>query len=73
MLTCIVECSPLCSISWYRNQSLITNSTVFKVTDIARHVYVQYRTQYSTVNSTRCQTIPTLIVVRHLYSLCCSY
>ena len=30
-LTCIVECSPLCSINWYKNNSLIVNSTFYKV------------------------------------------
>ena len=55
MLTCIVECSPLCSISWFRNQSLITNSTVFKVTDIARHVYI---TVHSTVQHSQQYKVP---------------
>ena len=30
-LTCVVECSPLCSISWYSNNSLLTNSTLYQV------------------------------------------
>ena len=30
-LTCTVECSPLCSVSWYRNNSLLSNSTQYQV------------------------------------------
>ena len=30
-LTCIVECSPLCSIRWYRNSSLLSNSIQYQV------------------------------------------
>ena len=34
-LTCIVECSPLCSISWYRNNTLLSNSTHYQVTGLS--------------------------------------
>lgn len=31
VLTCIVECSPLCSIKWYKNNSIVENSTYYQV------------------------------------------
>ena len=31
LLTCTVECSPLCSITWYMNNSLLTNSSRYKI------------------------------------------
>ena len=36
LLTCVVECSPLCSISWYRNNSLLSNSSQYQVVETVR-------------------------------------
>ena len=31
VLTCVVECSPLCSISWTKNNTTISNSTEYQI------------------------------------------
>ena len=33
VLTCIVECSPLCSIKWFKNNSIIENSTQYQINE----------------------------------------
>ena len=39
-LTCVVECSPLCSISWYRNNSLLSNSTHYQVHQLGNNFFL---------------------------------